>query len=290
MVQTDPILDVAYTDDDRPGGPQRFDLHRATPSSPDLDDAVLVYLHGGGWRAGDKSRTEVPRRLAAAGLTTVNANYTLTPDRPYPQNVEDVFRIVEFLHTRGDEVGLGDRRIFLGGASSGGHLASLAVTKGLAEGRLAASVSGVVSWFAPLDPASRYLLHRYPPRQRPGSFWDRGLPQGARGDDPFRSFIGTDDFATVTLRDALDGDPRFHLDRLDPAALPPFLLVAGSADSQEIRDAQRIWFDALRWVGAEVDLLTVQDADHEDPRLSSPIVLGGVVGFVRAQLAKAAVA
>lgn len=287
MTLPQPILDVEFTDPDAGGIAQRLDIQPAASAfAPHFEDAVFLYLHGGGWRAGDKSRTKVPRRLAEAGIATVNANYTLTPDRPYPQNIEDVFRLVEFVHTRGDDYGIGARRIFLGGASSGGHLSSLAVTKGLAEGRLAAPIAGVVSWFAPLDPPSRYLLHRYPPRQHPGSFWDRGLEPGTLGNDPFRSLIGTEDFSTVTLREAFDADPRFHLDRLGDATLPPFLLLVGSGDSQEIRDAQRTWFDALSWVGADVELLTVQGADHEDARLSSPAALGAVLGFVRAQLAK----
>lgn len=277
------LSDVVYTD--RAGIAQTFDVHPATGRwAPLYDGAVFVHLHGGGWRVGDKARLSVAGRLAALGVTTISANYTLTPDRPYPRNIDDVFDLVAFVHERQAELGLHAQRIVLGGASSGGHLAALAATKGTAEDRLATPLGGVVSWFAPLSPSSRYLTHRYPPQQYPGGFWDRGLASGARGDDPFRAFIGTDEFAEVSLRDAWDADPRFHLDRVEASALPPFLLLSGTRDSIEIQSSQRQLFDALSWVGADVELLTIEQADHESPRYLSDPAQGAVTGFIRGVL------
>jgi len=276
-----PLTDIRYGD--RPA--HTLDVHPAVPSRhwPAIQDAVLVHLHGGGWRAGDKQNLGVAQTLPARGLTVISANYTLTPEAPYPQNLDDVLTLVEYIDDHRDELGIGAAQIFLGGASSGGHLSALAVTKGLAEDRLAAPIAGVVSWYAPLDPPSRYLLHRYPPAQRPGGFWDRGLERGARGNDPYRSFAGRA-FSDVSLRDAWDADPRFHLDRIDPTALPPFLLLVGSRDSAEIRYSQQTLFGALDWIGADVQLLTVEGADHEDPRFSSSAAAGAVLGFVRESL------
>ncbi len=272
------LRDRVYTDAASSQIAQSFDLYRGAST----DAPVLVYLHGGGWRAGDKANTTVPASLAALGITVVNANYTLTPHAPYPQNVNDVLQLVRYLVAHSDELGIDPNRILLGGASSGGHLASLAVTKGLAEGTLATPIAGVVSWYAPLDPISRFLRHRYPAVPRHGGFWDRGLQPGSLGNDPFRSLIGTEDFSEVTLRDALDADPRFHLDRIDPAELPPFLLLVGDHDSVEFQSSQRILFDALSWVKADVQLLTIAAADHEDGRFESPAALGAVAGFIAA--------
>lgn len=278
-----PLTDIHYGD--RPA--HTLDVHHAVPSPawPLVRDAVLVHLHGGGWRVGDKQRLGVSQTLPARGLTVISANYTLTPDAPYPQNVEDVFALIAYIDGHRDELGIGDARIFLGGSSAGGHLSALAVTKGLAEQRLAAPIAGVVSWYAPLDPPSRYLLHRYPPAQLPGGFWDRGLPRGERGNDPYRSFAGRA-FEDVSLREAWDADPRFHLDRLDADELPPFLLLVGSRDSAEIRYSQQTLFGALDWIGADVQLLTVEGADHEDARFSSSPAAGAVLGFVREALAR----
>jgi len=277
------LQDIVYTSSG--GIEQRLDVHPARSEGwPPVEGAVLIHLHGGGWRVGDKAPLGVASRLPALGLTTISANYTLTPQLPYPRNVEDVFALIAFVDEHRDELGIGEARIFLGGASAGAHLAALAVTKGLAEGRLAAPIGGVVSWYAPLSPPSRYLLHRYPPSQFPGGFWDRGLERGSRGNDPYRAFAGTEDFDSVTLRQAWDADPRFHLDRIDPSQLPPFLLLVGSRDSAEIRYSQQTLFGALDWVGADVQLLTVEAADHEDARFRSAPVAGAVIGFIREAL------
>jgi acetyl esterase/lipase len=283
------LTDIEY----RPGGgglsAQRFDLY--LPASPTVR-GVFVFLHGGGWRAGDKSTsTAIPTALARAGVITVNANYTLTGEKPYPRNVEDVFSVIETLVERHAEFGIPEddaRRVFLGGTSAGGHLSALAVTKGLAERRLAVVPAAVVSWYAPLDPPSRFLKHRYPAETHPDGFWARGRarraaqPSPAGPVDPFVPFIGTEDFGQVTLRDALDGDPRLHLASIDPADLPPFLLLVGTRDSDEIRYAQSTLHGALRSVGAESTLLEIANLDHADDRFADPALIGAVIGTIRA--------
>lgn len=266
---------------------QHFDLYLPRAQTA---RGVFVFLHGGGWRVGDKAQAaDIPEALAAAGVITVNANYTLTPDAPYPRNVEDVLAVIETIATRFAEFGIPEhdaQRVVLGGTSAGGHLSSLAVTKGLAEGRLAVVPRAVVSWFAPLDPVSRYLKHNYPAETHPGGFWERGRARrtadgGTRPVDPFVEFIGTGDFSRVTLRDALDGDPRLHLAALDAAELPPFLLLVGTRDSDEIRYSQATLHGALRHVGADSTLLEVEGLDHADPRFAGPALLGSVVGLIR---------
>ena len=56
--------------------------HRSHPS----DGPVLVYLHGGGFRSGRKSREARPLlyRLASQGWVCVSANYRLEPGRGSP--------------------------------------------------------------------------------------------------------------------------------------------------------------------------------------------------------------
>lgn len=276
--------DMMYRAAAADGPAQHFDLWRpATASYP----GVFIHLHGGGWRVGDKSWSEqIPAALAASGVTVVNANYTLTPESPYPRNISDVFALIAYLDDHAEELGLrapGERlRIAIGGESAGGHLASLAVTKGLAEARLRVVPEAVVSWFAPLDPASRFLTHRFPESPYPGGFWDRGDAPPPEPRDPFVPFIGTADFARVLLSDALDGDPRWHLARLDRAALPPFLLLVGTRDSTEIRTAQRSWYAALRSVAANATLLEIADADHSDPAFAEPAAIGAVLGHLQA--------
>lgn len=243
---------------------------------------LLVHLHGGGWRGGDRRMGVVPEALAAQGLAVLAADYTLTTEAPYPRNLQDVFSILQLVHDRAAQWGIDPSQVFIGGASSGAHLTALATTKGLAESRLALRPAGVIGWYGPLDPLSRFLKLRYQAEHWPGSFWARGADRPRDQKDLFRQFIGTSDFATVTLADALDPDPRFHLDRIDPAELPPFLLFVGTRDSDEIQYAQRTWRAALRDAGASAELIVVEGADHGDDDFATPATLGAAIGFVRA--------
>lgn len=272
--------DIEYAEGVADLSPRRFDLY--IPESS-IVDGVLIYLHGGGWRHGDKRQSPLPVALAAEGIPVISADYALTTEAAYPRNIDDVFALIEFLNQAEDQFGQIGRNVFLGGSSAGGHLASLAVTKGLAESRLALPIRGVVSWYAPLDPVSRYLKHRYPSEHYPGSVWDLSTRRQQRDErDLFGPLIGTSDFSTVSLREALDPDPRFHLDHLEAESLPPFLLLLGSRDSDEIRYSQQTWFSALRSKGARAELLISQDADHRAADYTTPTLVAAVAGFISA--------
>jgi acetyl esterase/lipase len=64
------------------GSELAVDIYRAPP-----DDApVTVYLHGGGWRGGDKADDSASRlaSLSACGVTVVSVNYRLVPPGEVP--------------------------------------------------------------------------------------------------------------------------------------------------------------------------------------------------------------
>ncbi len=90
---------------------------------------VVVWVHGGGWRAGDK--TEVaskPLAFTRKGLVFVAVNYRFVPNVPMDTIVRDIAKSVRWVH---DHVGQrrGDpNRIFLMGHSAGAQLVALVCT------------------------------------------------------------------------------------------------------------------------------------------------------------------
>ncbi|MEQ9565840.1 MAG: alpha/beta hydrolase, partial [Pseudomonadales bacterium] len=90
---------------------------------------LLVWVHGGAWRSGDK--TDVPSVFVENGFATASVNYRLSPEARFPAQVHDIKAAIRFLRARGEEYGFSTDRIAIAGSSAGAHLAALVgVTNG----------------------------------------------------------------------------------------------------------------------------------------------------------------
>lgn len=132
--------DVAY--DDIPGvDPDLLSLDVYAPSDPDARPPlpVVVWVHGGAWRRGDKTTTACAKanHFTARDHLLVSVNYRLSPDPPDPDNADrvrypihprDVATAVAFVHRHIGELGGDPDRIALLGHSAGAHLAALVST------------------------------------------------------------------------------------------------------------------------------------------------------------------
>ncbi|MFC4127795.1 alpha/beta hydrolase fold domain-containing protein [Nocardia rhizosphaerae] len=136
-----------------------LDLYR--PQS-DTDVPVVVYLHGGGWKAGDKRDNSEDRSAAVArtGIAVASVNYRLAPEATYPAPVHDVKAAVRWLRAHGSHYGLAAQNIGLWGASAGGCLAAMVALSADdpdLDGHVGdhpqerSSVQAVATWFAPTD-------------------------------------------------------------------------------------------------------------------------------------------
>jgi acetyl esterase/lipase len=103
---------------------------------------VIVYLHSGGWIAGDRSNvpdvalTQIDRGYAVASVDYVLA--TATPDgqpqASFPGAIYDVKRAIRFLKANATTWNLDPRRVVLMGGSAGGYLAAfVGATSGIFE-------------------------------------------------------------------------------------------------------------------------------------------------------------
>jgi len=93
-------------------------------------DAVLLHLHGGAYISGNllQSRMVISPIASAAGLQGVTFAYRLSPEHPYPAQLEDALEVYRMLLRQGAR----PERIGLVGESAGGNLA-LALTLRLRE-------------------------------------------------------------------------------------------------------------------------------------------------------------
>jgi acetyl esterase len=85
----------------------------------DADRSALVWIHGGGWFAGDLiSADRVARAIASrSDSTVVSVDYRLAPEDPFPAGLEDCWAATTWASTR-------FTRVAVGGDSAGGNLAA----------------------------------------------------------------------------------------------------------------------------------------------------------------------
>lgn len=99
-----------------------FDLYAVRSDEP---LPLVVYAHGGYYIGGDKSSaTEYCRTIASSGYVVANINYQLAPDGQYPTQILQVNEAVSYLLKHAKTFGIDPARVFIGGDSAGGHLAS----------------------------------------------------------------------------------------------------------------------------------------------------------------------
>ena len=115
---------------------------------------VLIHIHGGGWRMGDKHRMDKHgKHFANHGIICVTPNYRLSPRHKHPAHVEDCAAAVAWVIKSLDLLKGDKNRIYLSGHSAGAHLAALLATneKYLAKYKLKVDLFKAV---IPVDSAS----------------------------------------------------------------------------------------------------------------------------------------
>lgn len=116
--------DLSYSE---PSDPRRsLDLYVPAGAK---DCPVFVWIHGGGWRAGDKSGVqEKPKAFTDKGFAFVSINYRLVPLATVKEMTGDVAASIRWLRDHAKQYGIAADKIYIGGHSAGAHLAALVCT------------------------------------------------------------------------------------------------------------------------------------------------------------------
>ena len=126
--------------------------------------ATFVFIHGGYWRALDKSDFSfVAAPLLAQGIAVAVVNYDLCPDVSIATIVDECRRAMVWLAREGAAHGAHGERVVVGGHSAGGHLAAMMfatdwTAHGLARAPFAGGVS--LSGVHDLDAAGAVLVQQ----------------------------------------------------------------------------------------------------------------------------------
>jgi acetyl esterase/lipase len=125
MQEKEPYAGVKIERDVKYGPAERNLLDVFMPESNSAARPVLIYIHGGGFVAGNKRNPGSPFYdnimlwAVKNGFVGVNATYRLAPASPWPAGAEDLASVVQWVTEKIAERGGNPARIYLMGQSAG---------------------------------------------------------------------------------------------------------------------------------------------------------------------------
>ena len=154
------ISDLDYSGAGNPR--QMLDLFLPESRSADQKLPLLVFIHGGGWRNGNKTSGlgRIAPFLQDGRMAGASVGYRLSAEAQWPAQIHDCKAAIRFLKAHADQYGIDADRIAVMGTSAGGHLvAMLGVTGDVPDlegeigehGDRSSEVACVVNFFGPSD-------------------------------------------------------------------------------------------------------------------------------------------
>ena len=212
---------------------------------------LLIWIHGGAWRAGAKEGDVVPMLpLTAGGYAMVSVEYRLSQEAVFPAQIHDCKAAVRWLRANAAKYNLDPARFAAMGASAGGHLAALLGASGgvtALEGdvndlKQSSRVQAVVDWYGPAD----LLQIGIPPSDIKHN--DPGSPES--------QLIGG---ALLEHRDkAAQASPVTYVSK----EAPPFLIMHGDADRSVPFNQSELLLAALQKAGVDSTLIPEKGIGH----------------------------
>jgi acetyl esterase len=212
---------------------------------------VLVYIHGGGWVAGDlTARSADLRWFAERGWLVVSIDYTLSSaDRHLWDVTQDqIGCALGWVVANAPKYGGDPTRISVSGHSAGGNLA---INTGYlaAAGRLRSSCGGTMPRVAAVSAV-------YPVVDPAGFYDNRDPALGGRSRGMVGAYTGGSPQQFPDRYAAIASDTHIS------AAAPPTLVIVGEADHLVPVDGTHRFVAQARAAGVDVELVAVPYADH----------------------------
>lgn len=181
---------------------------------------LLVWVHGGAWRAGSKSNMPlIP--LVNQGYAVASVEYRLSPVAKFPAQIHDIKAAIRFLRGSASKYGYHADKIGILGSSAGGHLVALmGVTNHHRE------LEGDLGEFDQESSAVDAIVDYYGPTNFM-TILNQSTPHGLSVRVPaLQLLLGTRPEENTAL--AKLASPVFHVDARDP----PLLMIHGDQDPQ----------------------------------------------------------
>ena len=222
------------------GDPDVFAARLAYAPAKGEDHPVVFWIHGGGWRKGDKAGVQSkPEAFVENGFVFVSVNYRFVPDVTVKGMTGDIAKAIKWVHDHIGEYGGAADTIFVMGHSAGAHLAALVCTDERyleAEGLSLSNIAGCV----PVDTAAYDVASQV-----------RSIGPLRRG--TYTAVFGEDEASQKDL------SPITYV--AEGKDIPTFLIlhVASRSDSTARSEA---FADALEQAGVDAKVFAAEGKDH----------------------------
>jgi acetyl esterase/lipase len=231
---------------------QTLDLYIPTETKGPLP--LIVWVHGGAWRAGSKEQCQpLNQGYLAKGYAIASINYRFSHHAIFPAQLEDCKAAIRWLRAHAKDYNLNPDRFAAYGGSAGGHLAALLGTTGDiktfdvgANLNISSKVQAVCDYYGPSD----FVYDE-----------NTALPQ-------FIKRLNDPQDAVPQLIGGPVKENRDPARRASPVtyvttnALPPFLIVHGDKDPLVPFSQSERLFNVLRDAKGDVQLHCIKNGEH----------------------------
>lgn len=212
---------------------------------------LVVWIHGGGWRAGSRKRPKI-QEITKHGYALASISYRFTDKAIFPAQIHDCKAAIRWLRANANRYGYDADWIAVAGSSAGGHLALLVGVSGNVkklEGKVgnhldqSSAVQAVIDYYGPSDFVLRGKTQ--PERaytEKSGSF---ALLGGLQKGKPTREI---EEFAS----------PAHYVSADDP----PLLVFHGLADKVVLLDQSQRIVSLYSEAGLQAHLVVLEKAGH----------------------------
>lgn len=226
----------------------------------------FLYIHGGGWVGGTPYTVENPCRLLAerADCVVFNIDYSLAPEKPYPNGLNDCFSALRYIWENAESFGVDRNRIGMGGDSAGGNLTAACAIRDREEGThmlccQALIYPAVVIGDSRKVPAFDWKLSDYEMDASQAAYIEPGLSLGRPVEGQSGALSGV---AAMYLQHGEDVDDPLVSPLMAPSKKGLCRALVAVAEFDGLRIQGEVYGAALREAGVDVRILRYRGVGH----------------------------
>lgn len=243
--------DLAYAGTDNPR--QKLDLFLPKKRSSDKPLPLIAFIHGGGWKNGDKRGClrRVATLVESGEFVGASIGYRLTDEAIWPAQIHDCKAAIRWLRVHAEEFGFDPDRIAVMGSSAGGHLVAMLGTSGEVK-----KLDGNLGDHSGVSSRVNCVIDEYGPTNFLTMNDFPGTMDHLAADSPESKLLGQQITKVPEL--VSEASPVTHVTKDDP----PILIIHGTNDPLVPYQQSVVFTEALNAVGVPVILQRIENGEH----------------------------